>query len=92
MLINSANIKLVVWEFCEFKVAKRRKKGMEIHMRAKHNITAPVMTASPPETEDTVTCTMWLVTPPAVPASSQSSTWPRGYKTLVYSQAQNKAQ
>ena len=71
--INSVHIKLVVCEFCEFKVAKRKKKGMEIHMRAKHNIMAPVMAASPPAKEDTVTCTMRPVTPPAVPASSQSS-------------------
>ena len=54
-------------------------------MRAKHNVTAPVMTASPPVTEDTVTCTMGPVTPPAVQASSLSSTSCKShYAQLIY--------
>ena len=76
--INSVHIESVVCDFCGFSVAKKRRKRMEIHLRAKHNFPAPAMAPAPEisinTSSSTTTCQMRPMNPPPDPATSQSST------------------
>ena len=80
--INSVHIKTVVCDVCGFRVAKKRRKRMEIHLRAKHNFPVPAMAPmteiSSNSSSSTTTCD-----PPPDPAPSQSSTPCWGERPLI---------
>ena len=81
--INSVHIKSVMCAFCGFKVAKKRRKRMETHLRAKHDFPTPATEISSITSRSTTTSEMRPVIPPPDPAPSQSLTPCRDEQPLI---------